>query len=324
MSLDKRLVRGAVVQRRSIPNLFGQAGEAARQSFRTFFARRNLSPNTRSTYWHALNGFSAWCCVHGYTLQAITSKHVDAYIKMQLKVKSPSTAKIHLCAIRALLNWLKRHKILPEISIQSANIPSPSRRRAASSQLGPRELRRVLNSIETDTIAGLRDRAMIAVVFYAFARPAVVGGLRVSDYYGGKEGRLLRLKERGRAVRHLPVHPKLSRHMDEYLQHAGSNSEPAAPLFRTLKGRNPRLTNRPLTRNDILRVVKRRALEAGLESSVSSREFRAAAIRSFFACKGSTLAACAMTGLGSNASLGAYQPVHEYKPDQSDINRLAI
>jgi site-specific recombinase XerD len=45
------------------------------------------------------------------------------------------------------------------------------------------QTRAVLEAIDTSTIVGLRDRALIAVVVYSFARVSAVIGMRVEDYY---------------------------------------------------------------------------------------------------------------------------------------------
>ena len=45
------------------------------------------------------------------------------------------------------------------------------------------EARALLDSIDTSTLVGLRDRAMIAVMLYSFARISAVVRMTVADYY---------------------------------------------------------------------------------------------------------------------------------------------
>ena len=49
--------------------------------------------------------------------------------------------------------------------------------------LDTEQTRALLEAIDTDTIVGLRDRALIAVMVYSFARVSAVIGMRVEDYY---------------------------------------------------------------------------------------------------------------------------------------------
>jgi integrase len=59
------------------------------------------------------------------------------------------------------------------------------------------ETRIQLDSIDVNTIAGMRDRALIGVMIYSFARVAAVVGIKVEDYYQGGKHRWFRLHEKG-------------------------------------------------------------------------------------------------------------------------------
>ena len=75
--------------------------------------------------------------------------------------------------------------------------------------------------IETSTHTGLRDRALLGVLAYTFARIGAVVNLKVEDYYPSGKRFLLRFKEKGGKEKELPVHHKLEELLDEYLKATG-------------------------------------------------------------------------------------------------------
>ena len=93
------------------------------------------------------------------------------------------------------------------------------------------EVQRLLDVIETSTHTGLRDRALLGVLAYTFARIGAVVNLKVEDYYPSGKRFLLRFKEKGGKEKELPVHHKLEELLDEYLKTTGLGAEPGSLLF---------------------------------------------------------------------------------------------
>ena len=91
--------------------------------------------------------------------------------------------------------------------------------------------------IETSTHTGLRDRALLGVLAYTFARIGAVVNLKVEDYYPSGKRFLLRFKEKGGKEKELPVHHKLEELLDEYLKATGLGNEPGSPLFPAALGK---------------------------------------------------------------------------------------
>ena len=80
------------------------------------------------------------------------------------------------------------------------------------------EVQKLLGVIETTTHTGLRDRALLGVLAYTFARIGAVVNLKVEDYYPSGKRFLLRFKEKGGKEKELPVHHKLEELLDQYLK----------------------------------------------------------------------------------------------------------
>jgi integrase len=99
------------------------------------------------------------------------------------------------------------------------------------------EVQRLLDAIETSTHTGLRDRALLGVLAYTFARIGAVVNLKVEDYYPSGKRFLLRFKEKGGKEKELPVHHKLEEILDQYLKATGLEKEPESPLFPAALGK---------------------------------------------------------------------------------------
>jgi site-specific recombinase XerC len=110
-------------------------------------------------------------------------------------------------------------------------------RRGKTPVLSEEEARRLIESIDTSTLVGLRDRALIGVMTYAFARIGAVVAMRVEDYYPNGKRWWVRLHEKGGKRHEMPAHHKLEAFLDEYLAAAGIRDDGKGPLFRTARGK---------------------------------------------------------------------------------------
>ncbi len=122
----------------------------------------------------------------------------------------------------------------------------------------------LFDAIDTETIVGQRDRAIIGTLLYSFARVGAVVGMDIEDYYHLGKRSFLRLHEKGGKVHQVPVHHVLQDYLDVYTNTAGLVSQPKSPLFRTID-RYRRLTDRRLDRREALAMIKRRSRRAGLD-----------------------------------------------------------
>ena len=86
---------------------------------------------------------------------------------------------------------------------------------------GCRTGRKLLDSIDTSTVVGLRDRALIGVMTYTFARIGAVVAMRVEDYYPKGKRWWVRLHEKGGKRHEMPAHHNLEAYLDAYIEAAG-------------------------------------------------------------------------------------------------------
>jgi integrase/recombinase XerD len=91
----------------------------------------------------------------------------------------------------------------------------------------------LLGGIAGEGLADRRDKALLAVMFYSFARVGAIVRLRVRDYANQRRWAYLALREKGGQHRRVPVHSRAAEALDAYLGAAGIAATPEAPLFQT-------------------------------------------------------------------------------------------
>jgi integrase len=153
-------------------------------------------------------------------------------------------------------------------------------KRGKTPVLKAEQARQLLDSIDTRNVTGLRDRALIGVMVYSFARVSAVIGMRVEDYYLNGKRWWIRLHEKGGKRHDVPAHHNAEAYLDAYLEAAGISSQKKSPLFRTIN-KYRRLTDSPMYRSDVLRMIKRRAEGSGLPATTCCHTFRATGITAY-------------------------------------------
>ena len=139
---------------------------------------------------------------------------------------------------------------------------------------------------EEPALIGLRDRALIGVMVYTFARVNAVLEMKVRDYFvQGRRG-WVRLHEKGGKEHEVPCHHNLEHYLDEYIAAAGIAGDPDGPLFRTAAGKTGVLTGNAMWQQDAYRMIQRRAAAAGIKTRIGNHTFRATGITAYLKNKG--------------------------------------
>ena len=125
------------------------------------------------------------------------------------------------------------------------------------------QARTLLDSLDTSSIIGLRDRALIGVMVCGFARVGAVVAMKVEDYYPDGKRWWFRLHEKGGKRHEVPAHHNAETYMDAYLEAAGISAEKKTPLFRSVD-KHRRLTDDPMHRVDVFWMIRRRSSQAAI------------------------------------------------------------
>jgi len=263
----------------NLPMAIACAGEGAAWRFVEFFTANIRNRNTRAAYAQAVLQFFRWCEARGmFDLDKIKPVVIAAYIE-QHPGASP-TVKQHLAAIRMLFDWLVTGQVIPMNPASSVRGPKYVVNRGKTPVLKADQARALLDSIKTDTIVGLRDRALVGLMCFTFARVSAAVHMRVEDYYQNGKRWWFRLHEKGGKRHEVPAHHNAEAYMDAYLTAAGIADQKKEPLFRSVD-KHRHLTEKPMTRTDVLRMIKRRAVAAGLPPSTCCHTFRATGITAY-------------------------------------------
>src|ERR1051326_1539268 len=262
-----------------LPAAIARAGEKAAWRFIEFFTANIRNKNTRTAYAEAVRQFFTWWENHGlHDLDQIRPVVIAGYIE-QHEGAAP-TVKQHLAAIRMLFDFLVIGQIVPVNPAGSVRGPKHGVKRGKTPVLKADQARALLDSIDTNTIVGLRDRALLGVMCYTFARVSATIGMRVEDYYQNGKRWWIRLHEKGGKRHEVPAHHTLEAYMDAYIDAAGIADDKKSPLFRSVN-KHREMTENSMTRTDVLRMIKRRAKHAGLPYSTCCHTFRATGITAY-------------------------------------------
>lgn len=243
-------------------------------------SRRIANDNTRQAYLTAVSQFAAWCDQHNLDLRRLEPILIAAYIKHRQRELAAPSVKQHLAAIRMLFDYLVLGQILPMNPASSVRGPKHIITKGKTPVLSTEEARELIDSIETDTLKGLRDRALIATMAYTFARVNAVLEMKGKDYFRQGKRWWFRLHEKGGKLHDVPAHHKAEAHVDAWIEASGVADWPELPLFRTF-GHDRMMTTNALYENDVLRMIKKRAAAAGLQTAIGCHTFRATGITAY-------------------------------------------
>ncbi len=283
--------------------IFAPTPKAAKRVLEFFTAQVN-NDNTRKAYLNATRRFAAWCDRRGIAqLADVQAFHVAAFVKeLQGEFTAP-TVKQHLAALRMLFDWLVTGHVLDANPAHAVRGPKYVVKKGKTPVLTAEEARELLDSIaitrktprdhapepDEPAIVGLRDRALIAVMVYTFARVNAVLEMKVRDYFvQGRRG-WVRLHEKGGKEHEVPCHHNLEQYLDEYIAAAGIAGDADGPLFRTT-GRKTG-NKQAMWQQDAYRMIQRRAADAGIKTRIGNHTFRATGITAYLKNSGTLEAA---------------------------------
>jgi site-specific recombinase XerD len=302
MTTEPRLARAATFQ----PSLL-LAPPKARARLRDFFTSHIRNPNTRRAYQEAVRQFSAFCAEHGIVdLAQVEPIHVAAFVETQLQQHSRPTVKLRLAALRMLFDWMVVGQILPVNPAHAVRGPKHTQKKGKTPVLNVDEARALIDAIDVTSLPGLRDRALIGLMVYTFARVGAAVSMKVEDFFvQGRRG-WVRLHEKGGKEHEMPTHHNLDRYLEEYIAAAGITQDRKEPLFRTTRGRSGELTGNSLLQSDVWRMIRRRALAAGIKTEIGCHTFRATGITAYLKNGGKLEIAQQMAAHESARTTGLY------------------
>jgi site-specific recombinase XerD len=292
----------------AVSALVAASGERAGLRFLEFFAAGIRNPHTRRAYSRAAADFLAWCEVEAgvASLAAVQPLHVATWIEMQSRDHAAPTAKLRLAALRHLFDWLVTGQVIPANPAASVRGPRHSAPKGKTPVLDAAEARLLLDSIDVSTPIGLRDRALIALMVFSFARVGAALGMRVEDVFTRRRRLWVRLREKGGKRHEVPCHHTLEEYLHAYLDSTGIANDTKGPLFRTVGRGTGKLTRTALPQANAYAMIQRRASAAGIGTRIGNHTFRATGITAYLKNGGTLENAAAMANHASTRTTQLY------------------
>ena len=263
----------------SAPALFLPDAKAAERFFE-FFTANIRNKNTRRAYYKAVCRFADWCEGRGVAdLAQVKPVHVAAYIESLAAELAKPSVKQHLAAIRMLLDWLVIGHVLDVNPAHAVRGPKHVVKKGRTPVLTSDEARAMLAAIDTGSLTGLRDRALIGTMIYTFARIGAVLQMNVGDYFTKDAAAGSGCTRRAARNMKRPAITSWKPSLDAYLAAAGIAGDRDGALFRTT-GRTTGTPQR-MGQSDAYRMIQRRARQAGIETKIGNHSLRATGITDY-------------------------------------------
>ena len=305
-----------------VPVLIAEAGDQAGWRYVEFFTANINNPHTRRAYARACARFFAWCEQRGLTLAAIRPFDVAAWVnELQEKHGAPGV-KQQLAAVRMLFDWLITGQVVPFNPASAVRGPKHVVKTGKTPVLDGAEWRKLIDSIPTDTVRDLRDRALIATLTYSFARITAALRMKVEDLRPQGAGWQVQLHEKGGKQHAMPCHHALAEALRAYIDAAGIAEDRKGFLFRTSPGHNATmLTVQPMMQADAWRMIRRRATAAGIFAPIGNHTFRATGITAYLGNGGALEHAQSMAAHESPRTTKLYDRTKE-RLTQVEVERI--
>ena len=189
---------------------------------------------------------------------------------------APSTVRRRLAALSSLFKHLVRHGAASRNPVVDVARPAINREEGSTAAFSKAQARRLLDAPPADTLAGLRDRAILSVGLQVGLRRAEIAALKVGDLHQNRGFDALRLTRKGGRRDALAINPQAAARIRAYLAFGGHGAEHDRPLFRPLRGNGkPHNPAGRLDPDTIDRLVRKYAAGIGLKRGYSAHSMRA-------------------------------------------------
>ena len=170
-------------------------------------------------------------------LRSVARSHVIAWREnMKLRELSAASVRRKLSALSSLFNYLCERNAVLGNPVDGVKRPLANSNEGSTPALGDAQARRLLDAPPTDTLKGVRDRAILAALLYHGLRCDELCQLRVKDMQSRQGVMHFRVKGKRDKIRFVPIHPMVQRLILEYMEmgkHGGGIVfDLDGPLFR--------------------------------------------------------------------------------------------
>lgn len=232
----------------------------------TLEVERNLSSHTVRAYRSDLEGFLRWVERSGLDLFALSHRRLRGYLgELDRARYARTTVNRRLSAIRTFFGWLVDEGVID--SDPSSVILSPKQPRSLPRLVAADDLKKLLETPDSSTPAGLRDVAILELLYATGMRVGELAGLAIGDL--DLSAGQVKVMGKGSKERILPVHPYAVKLLRGYLIDVRPTfaKQQSTTLFLSSRGN-------PMSADAVRSMLKQRLAEAGLDRSYSPHDLR--------------------------------------------------
>lgn len=221
-----------------------------------------MSPNTVASYVHDMESFLAW--LDGKDPYLVTADDLIAYFSSRKQLAKRSQARA-LSSLRSFYNWLVAEEEIESNPCDLVDAPKLGRHLPDVLSVG--EVEAILDSVDLNSWNGLRDRAILELLYGCGLRVSEAASLQLSDLFF--DDGFVRVVGKGDKQRIVPMGEIAAMSLKNYFP---VRPEPADP--RTAETVFLNRFGKPLSRVSIFNMVKKQALAAGVDKEISPHSFR--------------------------------------------------
>lgn len=234
---------------------------------------RGLSKNTISSYCSDINIFADWLGKQGRaSFEEATSEYVEAFISEKFSSSSsPRSQSRMLSALKALYRFLKIEYDFKGNPLETIDTPKLTRR--LPDVLSVEEVDLILDTCNLSTYEGLRNRAILEMLYSCGLRVSELINLKISDIFFKEQ--FVRIVGKGNKQRLVPIGEYAVSAVKNYLPERwnclqrAKNPGPGSDEVLFLNRRGGKMT-----RVMVFTIVKKQAELAGIKKDVHPHTFR--------------------------------------------------
>lgn len=225
-----------------------------------------LSKNTLESYRLDLTSFALWLAKQNSHLLVVGQADIQQYLAVKFPVSKPRSIGRLIASLRRFYRYCSLHNKLsedPTIQIQSPKLP-----RSLPDSLNETEVENLLNAPDTNEDTGLRDRAMLELLYACGLRVSELVNIQVLEV--SLNDGVVRVTGKGSKTRLVPMGEEAVSWIADYLKNARNNilkNRLSDALFVTNRGS-------AMTRQAFWYVIKRYAVIAGITKHISPHVLR--------------------------------------------------
>ena len=230
---------------------------------------RGYSPHTLKAYRSDLEKLPAYLDLRGWDIgiRGVEAMHLDSFVQQlsELGLAPRSQARL-VSALKTFFAFLLDERAIDTDPTELLRAPKLGRK--IPEVLTYEEIRALLGAIDLSTDHGLRDRALMEMLYACGLRVSEATGLRLSDLYLAQE--FIRVTGKGNKERIVPIGGGAIRHLEIYLEYVRK-------VLPKITDENLVFLNRrggALSRVSVFTAVKKYAAAADIKKAVSPHTFR--------------------------------------------------